>query len=295
MNERPELQPEVSDDEVRRAYRALPDEDAPATLDARVLQLAETALAQRRKPAWVRWSAPIALAASVLVVVAILLDPAARKEAVVSHSLQGPPAAPAPAAESLAPAELASTPEATALRADEAKPVTAPERDVQASSKAAQSVEVAERRREQVLQDAPRAVTAASRDSVAASAAAELTADAESGALAAQQAQSQAELKRELEGIAAAAPPATAITSTTSVRPIAPPMAAPARPETARMTTAAPDDAKLDEWLRKIVKLQSEGQDKSAEREIEGLRKSYPGLDIQAALERLRKKETGQP
>ena len=88
MNERPDAPSEHEDDDVRRSYRSLPHDEVPPEVDARVLDAARIALAQRRKRSWLRWSAPIALAASVLVVVAVVLDPGARKTATVNDALK---------------------------------------------------------------------------------------------------------------------------------------------------------------------------------------------------------------
>lgn len=60
---------------VSQRYRELEAENVPPQLDAAVLAQAHAAVAQRkRKPSWVRWGAPLALAASAVMAVAIVLE-----------------------------------------------------------------------------------------------------------------------------------------------------------------------------------------------------------------------------
>lgn len=109
---------------VSQRYRELEADDIPPQVDAAVLAQARAAVEQQqaRKPSWVRWGAPLALAASAVMVVAVVLEvgvqdevraPAAQLERaastertpeayVVEQMIQeAPPAAPmAPAAQS---------------------------------------------------------------------------------------------------------------------------------------------------------------------------------------------------
>lgn len=61
---------------VSQRYRELEADDVPPELDAAVLAQARAAIAQRasRKPTWMKWGAPLALAASAVMVVAIVLE-----------------------------------------------------------------------------------------------------------------------------------------------------------------------------------------------------------------------------
>lgn len=70
---------------VSQRYRELDADDVPPRLDAAVLAQARAAVANRglRKPAWVKWGAPLALAASAVLAVAIVLDVGVRDEAPV--------------------------------------------------------------------------------------------------------------------------------------------------------------------------------------------------------------------
>lgn len=65
-------------------YRELGAEEAPQELDRRVLMHARDAVARRsaRSRAWMRWSAPLALAASAVLVVSIVLESGVQEEVV---------------------------------------------------------------------------------------------------------------------------------------------------------------------------------------------------------------------
>jgi hypothetical protein len=64
------------DSNVSQHYRHLDAGDVPPALDSAVLAQAQQALTQKanRRPAWTRWTAPLALAASVVLGVAIVLQ-----------------------------------------------------------------------------------------------------------------------------------------------------------------------------------------------------------------------------
>lgn len=107
--------------QLSKRYRTLAADEVPAELDRRVLAQAQAAVvgaSSRKKPAWVRWSAPLALAASMVLAISIVIEngtehevrmrelPAVRQEKSRAESLpdadlearmQGPvPAAPPP-------------------------------------------------------------------------------------------------------------------------------------------------------------------------------------------------------
>lgn len=95
------------DSSVSRQYRQLPSDEIPPSLDRLVLQQAEDAVKRPSRPAWVRWTAPLAVAASAVLVVSIVMQTGLRDETTVSSpSAQGSteakelkkPAAPMPAA-----------------------------------------------------------------------------------------------------------------------------------------------------------------------------------------------------
>jgi negative regulator of sigma E activity len=73
---------------VSQRYRELGADAVPGEVDRLVLQHARAAVA-KPKPAhnWRRWSVPVALAASVVLVVTILLDPGVKQQAVLSRDV----------------------------------------------------------------------------------------------------------------------------------------------------------------------------------------------------------------
>lgn len=287
MNERPDAPSEHEDDDVRRSYRSLPHDEVPPEVDARVLEAARIALAQRRRPAWLRWSAPIALAASVLVVVAVVLDPGARKTATVNDALKmhrtsapsqqrsygveqservledsaaqqskaaEPQRPPAPAAAPRTAKEFDSqplerqtyTPKPLVLDRVPVESIPAPQVDVGGAEAAAPALSKdAEPERKQERQEEQTSGASRAADSRA----------------------------RENES-RIDAPPETAITTSTTTRPVAPPppVAAPVR------------HPPLDVWLRQIHDLQTRGDTEQANKEIEALRRAYPGIDVDKEL-----------
>jgi hypothetical protein len=72
------------DSSVSRQYRQLPSDETPASLDRLVLRQAEDAVKRPSRPAWVRWTAPLAVAASAVLVVSIVLETGQRDETMVS-------------------------------------------------------------------------------------------------------------------------------------------------------------------------------------------------------------------
>jgi hypothetical protein len=85
--------------QVSERYRQLADDEVPPELDRRVLAQAHDAVAgeRRRSRAWIRWSAPLALAASLVLVVSIVFDNRAQREVLSTSRKQSEvlmPAAP---------------------------------------------------------------------------------------------------------------------------------------------------------------------------------------------------------
>jgi hypothetical protein len=95
--------------EVSRRYRELEDDGVPPELDRRVLDSAREAVEKPRR--WMRWGAPIALAASTVLVVSIVIEtgvdkhavqtsmPAAPESQAAAAKIEEPPAADVPLAE----------------------------------------------------------------------------------------------------------------------------------------------------------------------------------------------------
>lgn len=72
------------DSSVSRQYRQLPGADVPPSLDRLVLRQAEDAVKRPSRPAWMRWTAPLAVAASAVLVVSIVIETGVQDEALVS-------------------------------------------------------------------------------------------------------------------------------------------------------------------------------------------------------------------
>lgn len=80
--------------DISQHYRELGRDEVPPELDRRVLEAARTAVASdgaKRSRSWLRWSAPLALAASVVLVVTVVIESGVQKDAML--------APPSPAAE----------------------------------------------------------------------------------------------------------------------------------------------------------------------------------------------------
>lgn len=73
------------DSSVSRQYRQLHSAEVPAELDRLVLRQAADAVKSRR-PSWMRWTAPLAVAASAVVVLSIVVETGVRDETAVLHS-----------------------------------------------------------------------------------------------------------------------------------------------------------------------------------------------------------------
>lgn len=88
------------DSSVSRQYRQLHGAEVPAELDRLVLRQAEDAVKARsaKQRTWMRWSAPLALAASAVLVVSIVIQPGVQEKASVT-SAEAPAMAPAPVME----------------------------------------------------------------------------------------------------------------------------------------------------------------------------------------------------
>jgi hypothetical protein len=289
MSERHEPGPDLADEEVSRAYQALAADEVPAALDQRVIGVARAAVARRRTPRWLQWSAPLALAASVMVVVAVVLDPSARKEAALLTPVRVHSGSSAPAVESAQ---------------DSAAPVSAPALQPPAKKleqgKSAEpgipNIDVTARRREESLQETPVAVSSVVPEADSAFVPPQVDTPVLDSA-AERRANSSADVLDKQQTEAHARGGTEAVTSTTSQRPLPPAVAAPARAgalEEAVVTAAKSEpthDAKLARWLRKIHRLQAQGREERAAREIAKLRTAYPDLDVERELERIEQQE----
>jgi hypothetical protein len=67
---------------VRAVYRALPEEEIPAEIERRILANAAAAIEPASSRPWLQWTAPLASAAVVLLVVGIVMQPQSQREMV---------------------------------------------------------------------------------------------------------------------------------------------------------------------------------------------------------------------
>ncbi|MFC4311017.1 hypothetical protein ACFPN2_18110 [Steroidobacter flavus] len=72
------------DSSVSRQYRQLPRADVPPSLDRLVLRQAEDAVKRPSPPAWMRWAKPLAVAASAVLVVSIVVETGLKDETMVT-------------------------------------------------------------------------------------------------------------------------------------------------------------------------------------------------------------------
>jgi hypothetical protein len=90
--------------QLSKRYRALATDEVPAQLEGAILAQAREAVAQkpasaRRKPPWMRWTPPLALAASMVLVISIVIESGTRHEVTTRDMAAAmPPPAPRPAA-----------------------------------------------------------------------------------------------------------------------------------------------------------------------------------------------------
>lgn len=73
--------------DIAQRYRELGREDVPPELDRRVLEAARAAVAgdgAKRSRSWLRWSAPLALAASVVLVVTVVIESGVQNDAMLA-------------------------------------------------------------------------------------------------------------------------------------------------------------------------------------------------------------------
>lgn len=293
-------------EDVRQAYRTLPDDVAPPALDERVLEAARTALEKPRGAAWKRWSAPLALAASVIVVVTVVLDPGARKEATV-RSMAAPRQADA--------VQKREAPRAAAAESDlPAVKEAAREQPAEAPPEKIPNIDVTAQRRSEPMQDVPIAIGALHEDAAAyappkleppplsAPAAPPMTADdaraaaprpldanGSAPATAAEASkQSRTDENEEVRVTAAAQAPAppTPIADASSKRQETKGQSS---VEEFAVAGSPASDVEMRRWLRKIQALQSEGNRRRAAREIDKFKREYPGVDVEKELERLRR------
>ena len=117
------------DSSVSRQYRQLHSAEVPTELDRLVLRQAEDAVESRpvqSRPAWVRWTAPLAVAASAVLVLSIVIETGVRDETVSGLSVPQSPMQAKQREDAESKTEATSVPEAAAPVSGLAAPAEVP-------------------------------------------------------------------------------------------------------------------------------------------------------------------------
>ena len=261
------------DSAVSQRYREVVADAVPASLDHAVLAQAKSAVAEKKVSRWrgvTRWSAPLALAASVVVVVSIVRQPAMQEELVRTVAPVSAPATMPPPSE---PLQYKSPPEAAA-----------PGNAVTQSTTPSRANEAEQRPRKRVVQQAKQAPPAESMREEKA----ELDRSVRDEAI---------DNAQQLAAQSAPPPPAPVEVLTTAGRNLAyeAPMAGdgftvtsqrrvdvPASPKAAAVAPAFNED-EPQSWLEHIRKLRSDGWTLRADAEWLRFRQKYPDFVVDEA------------
>jgi hypothetical protein len=277
---------------VSQHYRALDSEDVPAEIDAAVIERASQAvrepLAGKRR-AWRRWSVPVALAASTVLAISIVLESGVRHEMAVTSA---PQAASEQEVRNVAPAPRAA--ESAAERYEALS--TKDERSQLEAREPASAAEHAERQRAL----APRAPEA-SPPAVESARASESEADFAATNRIAQpppepkvaapanesdrSAPTSTATYQSVRAVAQrrAAPPAAASVSAPSEQDAAAEMAGqtgggPGRDQ--EMNSKADETVDPEKWLQRIRELRQAGEGEQADREWRAFREAFPKYSV---------------
>lgn len=240
---------------VSQRYRELDDGEIPRELDAAVLAQARAAVAQPRvrTPTWVKWGAPLALAACIVMAVTVVLEIGVQEQ-VRMPSPQLEPQSAAPASAPFIPAvpePVADTPSQDAQTMSAAPEAVspafapAPSADISAEQTAAQRRMADEPRERRAIEQASRA------------------------------AEAERERKAPAELRAAAPPPA--MRTMTSQRPLA------AAPPTDGAAAQTPPRLAPEVWLERIRELRSEGKVLEADEQWREFIAVYPDYEVESA------------
>lgn len=268
---------------VSEQYRALDSEDVPADIDAAVLARASEAVREpvaAKRSRLRRWSVPVALAASTVLAVSIVLESGTRHEVALTSAPQST------ASEQVVPqptqAEEVRVQREQALRAQDERAARAAQDASAARAKSAQQAMRARAAREVAPPPAPPA--AAPEPDSASAPIAEATVAHDSGAGRRADQQSAEQKKSEESPVMTES---YAITQATSARPaMAPPRAAspapqqavPAEQEYAREMEGVRDDP--ERWLEHIRNLREENELDRADQEWREFRAAFPDYPV---------------
>ena len=284
--------------DISQRYRELGADDVPPELDRRVLNEARAAVAgggAARSRSWLRWSAPVALAASVVLVVAVVIEspvqdaaiairPASEEGRALDHSedfkLREETAQarqePAPEAQMYVPEQPSAVAPAAAPSAPPPPSVanlSKAERKRGDSARVVEEVQVTAQAREQSLADAPMPISAVSDESLLsrrevdrpASVAADSSAQAD-GSTEIQEAIVTGARQRRAAGRTAG--PRNTISGSAF------------RSETRPTADADAEQADPEKWLEEIRDLRREGKIAEADRAWERFLEEYPNFPV---------------
>jgi hypothetical protein len=238
---------------VSQRYRELEADDVPPQLDAAVIARARAAIAtsepSKRKPTWMKWAAPLALAASAVMVVAIVLEVGVQDEVRVQAPQVDSTASEPPPLVYVAPPDVLEE----APRAEMAPVAPAP----------APPAESAPAKKSEARKVTSEVAPADSRVTTDLSRANAPTPQFASSAL------DSARGNAEVTDVPAAASRSTPITVTSA------PAAAPAPAPTAQVPRLPPEA-----WLESIRTLRREGKVIEADQQWREFRESYPQFEV---------------
>jgi hypothetical protein len=271
---------EPRDEELARVYRAMRRDEPPAHLDEAILAASRRAVSARPQPVRTvrRWAAPVALAASVVIAVALGLNVSdERPDFIGSESVPAPlprPYSP-PAAPREAAPPVASAP-APRLEPAAPEPMKRERQAPRGDDSARASTDTAGARRDEAI--------AAAKPSSAPAAVPERAPDlAASGQGGPAQAMRRAPAAEEARSAAEAAPQPKV---QAAPAPAAPPPAAAAR--NLQRDSVLPESTRRapQEWIEAIRKLKAQGRNEDVARELAAFRRAHPDFRVPDDLTR---------
>jgi cytoskeletal protein RodZ len=285
---------------VSQRYREIEADMVPPELDAAVLAQARAATVTQRKlkPGWMKWSAPLALAASAVLIVAIVLEVGIQEDVRMPAATMEPTTSSQPSAEAQVVQEVvqiapiaAPSPQMQFEPASPAADQATSERKAEAPAELAkkstereaiESVVVTERKRQETLQDAPMSVGAMSRDELDAAATDLGTARSDSNSAGA--------VSESLEQARAAANEQVVVTAQSHAE--SRPRSAPIPPRAVNIMRSPPAPAPPAQqaprlapgaWLEQIRALRREGKVLEADEQWKEFSDAYPNFEVAEA------------
>lgn len=278
------------DSSVSRQYRQLHGAEVPAELDRLVLRQAEDAVKNRPtqgRPAWMRWTAPLAVAASAVLVLSIVVETGLRDDTATEVSGPQAPRATMQAkerqfiendaeeamvTEQAAPLSVPSEPPPAAIAPAAPPPQVQPEKRARESAMnfeaPAEAPAEAPRADAQSRRFAPPPVAAPAREMVAAGQSLARSADIAKQELEEAVVTQEAERKQN-----AAVADQAEREERTAVTAYSGRISAP-------MRVSSPVHVDPEEWLKEIRELRKENKQEEADREWRRFRESFPNYEV---------------